>query len=96
MGPRPVLDTEVFSEGLVSLSQRGWWSLEPTVTLTVSAVPFLRVGLYSETPGMKPLVYEAPSVLPENSIVNCSTQIFLENGARMLQTFSASSSQMWL
>lgn len=45
------------------LSQRGWWSLEPTERLTVSAVPFLRVGLSSEPRGMKPLVYEAPRAL---------------------------------
>lgn len=29
--PRIVLDTEVLSEGLMSLYQRRWWSLEPTV-----------------------------------------------------------------
>ena len=88
-----MLDVEVLSEGLVSLYQRRWWSLEPTgkgSCMTTSVGSISQGGLYSNPSGTKSLVcfLSARVIGP--------IQTSLVDGAGCSPNFSSSCNQVWL
>lgn len=89
-GARTVLDSEVFSEVLMSLYQRRWWSLEPAVRgacITVSVGSISWDSLYSEPSRMKSLVcfLRTPeSIAPDRCLWRMGIGV-LPNFSRLLE-----------